>query len=106
LERSLPMDVLIDRVGGSLVPVFADALHGRQDFDEFPKFAGDDLPGFTNMTIERERLVLGENIDFAQVGIDAIGERDVNDPVDSAKGDGGLCAIAGKRVKPLTCTTS
>ena len=38
------IDVLVDGVGGAHVPVLADALHGRQDFDELAQFAADDVP--------------------------------------------------------------
>ena len=97
------IDVLVDGIGGSLVPVLADALHGRKDFDELAEFAGDDLPGLADMAIEGERLVLGEDVDPAQVGVDAVGERDIDDAVDAAEGDGGFGAVARERIQPLAC---
>ncbi len=100
------VDVLVDGIGGSLVPVLADALHGRQNFDELPKLAGDDLPGLADVAIEGERLVLGEDVDLAQSGVDAVGEGYVDDAVDAAEGDSGFGAVAGERIKPLACTAS
>jgi hypothetical protein len=49
------------------------------------------------MAVERERFVLGEDVDMAQVGVDAVGERDVDDAVVPAKRDCGLGTIAGER---------
>ena len=36
------VDVLVDGVGGALVPGLRDALHGRQDLDELAELVGDD----------------------------------------------------------------
>jgi hypothetical protein len=41
LLRTYGIDVLIDGVSGAEVPVFTDALHGRQDLDEVAEFPGD-----------------------------------------------------------------
>ncbi len=70
-----------------------------------PKLAGDNLPGLADMAIERERLVLGEDVDLAQIGVDAVGEGDINDAVDAAEGDSRFGAVAGERIKPLACAT-
>jgi hypothetical protein len=40
---------------------------------------------------------LREHKDAAEVGVDAIGESDVNDAIESAKGNGGLGAVARER---------
>jgi hypothetical protein len=55
------------------------------------------------VAVEGEGLVLGEDVDAAEVGVDAVGEGDVDDAVLAAKGDGGFGAIAGEREEPLTC---
>ena len=95
------IDVLIDRVGRPHVPVLADPLHGRQDFDELADFIAENVPAFADLTIERERLVLGENKDAAQTGVDAVGKRNVDDAVDATEGDSGLGAVAGERIEAL-----
>ena len=96
------VDVLVNGVGGAHVPVRADALHGRQDLDELAQFLGHNAgPAFADVAIERERLVLGEDVDLAQVGVDAVGERDVDDAVVAAKGNRGLGAIARKGEEPF-----
>jgi hypothetical protein len=100
------VDVLVDGVGGALVPGFGDALHGREDLDELAEFVGDHrAPALADVAVERERLVLGEDVDVAQVGVDAVGEGDVDDAVLAGEGDGGLGAIAGEGEEPFAGTT-
>ena len=97
------IDVLIDRIRGAHVPVGAGALHGRQQFKELAQFLRHDArPAFADMTVERERLVLGKDEHPAQAGIDAVGERDVDDAVVSAEGHGWFGAVAGKRKEPFS----
>ena len=89
------VDVLEDGVGGALVPGLGDALHGGEDLDELAELGGDDRPpALADVAVERERLVLGEDVDVAQVGVDAVRQRDVDDAVLPGEGDGGLGAIA------------
>ncbi len=100
------VDVLVDGVGGALVPGLGDALHGWEDLDELAEFVGDDgAPAFADVAVEGERLVLGEDVDVTQVGVDAVGEGDVDDAVLAGKGNGRLGAIAGQREKPFAGTT-
>src|SRR5438034_11749236 len=80
--------VLVDSVGRSLVPLIADPLHRGEHFDKLPHFARDYVPALTNVPVERERLVLREDVNPAEIGIDAVGKRDVDDAVDSANGYG------------------
>src|SRR5208282_1115324 len=56
-------------------------------------------PALADLTIQRERLVLRENKDAPQAGVDAIGKRDVDDTVDAAEGYGGFGAVAGERIE-------
>ena len=68
------VDVLVDGVGGALVPGLGDALHGGKDLDELAELVGDDgAPALADVAVERERLVLGEDVDVAEVGVDAVG---------------------------------
>ncbi len=60
------IDVLVDRVGGSHVPISAHSLHGGQNLYEFAQFLSHNAgPAFANMTIQRKRLVLGEDVNPA-----------------------------------------
>ena len=95
------INILINRVGRALIPLVADPLHGRQDFDELAHLAAQNVPAFADMAVERERLVLGEDVNAAQVGVQAVGKRDVDDAIDAAESDCGLGPIASERIKAL-----
>ena len=94
------IDVLIDGVGGSQIPVGGNAHLRRQDFDEFAE-AQQLRPALADVPVERKRFVLRQDEDAAQVAVDAIGKRDVNDAVDAAEGHGGLGAVARERPQPF-----
>jgi hypothetical protein len=97
------VDVLVDRVGGAHIPVGAGALHGRQQLEELAQFLRHNArPPFADVPVQRQRLVLGQDEDLAQAGVDAVGERDVDDAVVPAKGHGRFGAIAGKRKEPFS----
>ena len=97
------IDVLVNGIGVPHVPVGAGALHGGQEFKELAQFLGyNPRPAFTDVAVEREGLVLGENVNLAQAGVDAVGKGDVDDAVVSAKGHGRFGAIAGKREEPFS----
>ena len=100
------VDVLEDGVGCALVPGLGDALHGGEDLDELAELGGDDgAPAFADVAVEGEGFVLGEDVDVAKVGVDAVGKCDVNDAVLAGKWNSGLGAIAGEGEKSLTCAT-
>ena len=95
------VEVLVDGVGRALIPVLADALLRRQDLDELAELLGDDAPAHADVAVERERLVLRRDEDAAQPGVDAVAEREVDDPVRAAEVDGRLGAILRQRIEPL-----
>ena len=66
----------------------------------------DVAPAFANVAVERQRLVLRQDVDLAQVGVDAVGQRDVDDAIDAAEGDGRLGAVASQRVQALSRAAS
>ena len=94
------INILINGVGGSQIPVGGDAHLRRQDFDEFAE-AHQRRPALADVAVEAERFVLRQDENAAQVAVDAIGKRDVDDAVDAAEGDGGLGAVARERPQPL-----
>ncbi len=52
-----------------------------------PSSVGDDgAPALADVAVEGERLVLGEDVDVAEVGVDAVGEGDVDDAVLAGEG--------------------
>jgi hypothetical protein len=58
------------------------------------------------MPVERERLVLSQNVYAAQVGVEAVGKSNVNDAVNAAEGHSRLGPVAGQRIKALACSSS
>ena len=57
------------------------------------------------MPIQRESFVLREDVDMSEIGVDAVGEGDVDDAVLASEGDCRLGAIAGQREEAFTGTT-
>src|SRR5205807_7958809 len=105
LLRADGVNILVYGVGRPLIPLIADPLHRRQHFDEIAQFAGDDIPAFADVPVEGKSLVLGEDVNAPQIGVDAVGKGDVNDAVDAAKGDCGLGPIASERVETFSGAT-
>ena len=93
--------VLIDGVGGALVPGAAlGALVGGQDMDA----AGGavQVPGLAaaDIAVQLQGAVLGQHAHGVDAGVGAVGQGKVDDAVLAAKGDGGLCHIPGEDVQP------
>ena len=96
------VNVLVNRVSGSLIPLFAHPLHRGQYFYELAHFIAHDVPAFANMAIEGQGFVLRENVNPSQIGVDAVGKRNVDDAIDAAEGDSGFCAIAGEGIQSFS----
>ena len=96
------VDVLEHRIRRPLVPGLGHPLHRRQDFDELAEFAGNDgSPAFADVPVEGKSLVLGEDVNVSQVGVDAVGQGDVDDAVLAGKGNCRFGAVASQRKKPF-----
>ena len=78
------VDVLVDRVGGALIPVLRNAHLRRQDFDEIA-VPHERRPAAADVAVQAESLVLGENENAAQIAVEAIRKRDVDDSIDAAE---------------------
>ena len=99
------IDILIDGVGRALIPVLRDAHLRRQHLDEIA-VAHESGPAAADVPVEAERLVLRENEDAAQVAIEAIGKREIDDAIDAAERNGRLGAVARERPKALALAAS
>src|SRR5580658_8391837 len=71
LFRADGIDVLVNGVGGALIPVLRDAHLRSEDFDEIA-VAHQQGPAAADVAIEAESFVLGEDEDAAQIAIQAI----------------------------------
>src|SRR5262249_18560212 len=100
------INVLVNGISSTLIPLIADAFHRRKYFDELAHLAAENGPAFTDVTIQREGFVLSKNVNTPQIGVDAVGKGDVNDAVDTAEGNGGLGAVAGEGIEPLSSSSS
>src|SRR5712691_1585824 len=90
------VDVLVDVVGGALIPLLRDAHLRREDFDVIAE-AGEGRPSGADVAVQAEGLVLGEDENAAEIRIDAVREGDVDDAVESAERNGRLGAVASER---------
>src|ERR1700730_1264419 len=77
-------------VSGSDVPPFAYLLHGRNDLDILAKLGRKNAPSIANMTDEIQGFVLREHENSADIGIDAIGKREIDDAVCAAERHSGF----------------
>ncbi len=88
--------VLIDRVGGALVPFFADPLLGWNRGDEFAEFGVQDVPACADVAVERVGFVLDEDGDFSKPRVEAIAERKIDNAIFPAKGNRRLGPMFGE----------
>jgi hypothetical protein len=100
------IQVLIHRVGGALIPVLADALLRRQDFDELAELLRHHRPALADVAAERQRLVLRGDENVSQPRVDAVAQDEVDDAVRPAEVDGGFGAISRQRCEPFAGAAS
>ena len=96
------VEILVHGVGGAAVPLTADSLRCRQDFDELA-LAGAGLeprPALHQVPYQRMRLVLGQHADPAYARIDAVRQREIDDPELAAEVQRGFGAPVGQLVQP------
>ena len=91
--------VFADGVGGALVPRgVGKGLFRRENFHEA---AGEmvELVGLRNVPVQRGGIELGQQVNAAQAGVDAVGNGDVHQPVFAGERHGGFGAFLGEREK-------
>ncbi len=92
------VEVAQHRVGGAAVPlrhaaardVRLEQLHTAVVAVEVPR------PAQPDVVVERARVVLGQDDDVIDIGVDAVRQREVDDPVLAAEGDGRLGPLLGQ----------
>jgi len=77
----------------------------RENFDIFAE-AHEGRPSGADVAAKAEGFVLSEDKYAMKIGINAIGESDVNNAVESAEGYGGLSAVAGEGPETFALTAS
>jgi hypothetical protein len=96
---------LVNGVGRAFEPATAEPhlrRHGHHVVVEEVRHA----PGLRDVTVEAVTLVLGQHGDAQEAAVDQIGECEIDDSVVGTEGHGGLAAVAGERVEPLTFAAS
>jgi hypothetical protein len=99
------IEVLEDGVGRAEVPVLTHALLGRQHLDELAQLFRHHVPSHADMAVERERLVLSGDEDAPEPRVDAVAQREVDDPVGPAEIDRRFGSFRGERVQPFAGTS-
>ncbi len=99
------VEVLVDGVGGALVPLLADALLRRQDLDELAELFRHDGPSLPDVTAERERFVLRGDEDVAEPRVDAVAQHEIDDSVGAAEIHRRLGAVSRERSEPFARST-
>ena len=83
-------------VGCALVPRgVAQRLFRSEDFHKTAREMIE-FVGLRDMPMQRRRIEMREQINAAQIGVDAIGDRDIHEPVFTGQGDGRLGALLGE----------
>ena len=92
--------VLIDGVGGPAVPRLAGPHLRRNWSDVFAQLGVVDRPAISQMFLQGMRLVLGQDQDPAQTGMDTVAEGEVDDAVPSSEGYRRLGPVSGQGMQP------
>ena len=94
------IQILIDRIGGTLIPVCAVASLIRRQ-NAYTAGHAVQIPGLTvaDILIQNKRLILGQNTHGINTGIHAVGHRKIDDTVFAAKLDCRLCRFLRQRVQ-------
>lgn len=89
------IEILEYGIGSAGIPVIIPTLLGRHDLDEFTE-AAVQQPVILDIPDQALCLVLRQHGDAAQVRVDAIRQREIDDPKAVAKGHDRLRAVTGK----------
>ena len=90
-------EILAHRIGGPLIPrVIGECLFRSQNFHE-PSRKMIELVGLGDMPVERGRVELGEEVNALQIGIDAVGNRDVDQTILPGQRHRRLGSLLGQR---------
>jgi len=92
--------VLTHGICGALIPALAIGRLLRGE--HLDKTAGElvEAVGAVQVAVQRGAVELGENINLAQAGVDAVADRQVDDPILPRKRNSGLGTILCQRKEP------
>ena len=94
------INVLINGIGGALVPAVGEPLLGRDEIDEFAEFTAKVVaPCEVDMPVKRLGFVLCQQQQATHAAVQAVAEYKIDDPVEPAEWDRGLGTIPCERFK-------
>ena len=94
------IEVLIDGIGGALKPLRSFAHLRRHDGNELVGKNRRERPGAVDMLDQRLRLVLHQQIDRVDAGVDQVRQHEIDDAIASPERHGRLRAFEGERRQP------
>src|SRR6202000_28397 len=103
-DRADDVEILEDRIRGAAVPAVVDPLLGRPEIDELVELAAQEAPAALQVAQQRMRLVLRDDRNAPDAGVQAVREREVDDAVLAAEMHGGFDALVGQRAEPCAAT--
>ncbi len=94
--------VLVNGVRRVLVPVGTSGRLIRRQQHAYAAVQAVQVPWLSvaYVFVEHKRLILCQDTDCVDAGINAVGEREINDAVLAAERNGGLCQLFGEGVQP------
>jgi hypothetical protein len=99
--RDDQLKILVHGVGGAAVPARVQLLLRRHHLHELAELAPQVTPAVLHVPDERLGLVLGEDRDLADAGVDAVGEHEIDNAELAAEGGRRLAAVLGQVTQPL-----
>jgi hypothetical protein len=99
--REDELDVLVDGIGRATVPDGTLLLLGRDGLDELAELAAQVAPPALHVRDQRLRLVLGEDRDLADAGVDAVRQDEIDDTELTAERRRRLAAMLGEVLQAL-----
>src|SRR5262245_18993555 len=95
------IQVLINRVGGTLIPILAHAHLGRHRRDEvIPQKIGRSPPLF-QMFQHRLGFELGQDVDRKDAGVYEIGKNKIDNSIAAPEGYSRFCPVCSQGIEPL-----
>jgi hypothetical protein len=101
------LDILVHGIGGPAIPLVPlQALLGWKHVDELVEVSAEESPSELQVLQQLVGVVLGEYQDPPDIGIYAIREGEIDDPVLAAEIEAGLRGMAGEVEQAFSPSTS
>ena len=99
-------NVLVNSIGSTLIPfALAVSCVGGQHLGAAVALVKTPGLAVADVLVQFQWLILGQNTDRINVGIDAVTQGEVDDPVFAAKGNCRLCSVLSENLQTAALTT-